>query len=152
MIFWAQWGNPANTLAQYSERARDRLGPVTSSTFGWLRPALVRVRPRLTEVVPTEEGMFVGLEFLSKTLPPEREFVVLARGRDDQWKVLYDTFVNRALIQDGLYNDTADADGDQRRDANRERGGPDPDFVSNELDAAREAGRRQAQRRSGRGR
>lgn len=146
MIFWAQWGNPANTLAQYDELARDRLGAVSPSSFDWLRPTLVKVQPRIIEVVPTEEGVFVGLEFLSKILPPKRESLVLRRARDGQWKVLYDTFINSGLIQYGISNPTGKGEGP----VSEERERTDRASLSIQLVEAREAGRREAQRRRSR--
>lgn len=150
MLFWAQWGNPTNTLAQYDDLVRRRLGGLAASTYSWLRPTLVTLRPRLVEVSPAGEGTFVGLELLSDKSPPRRESFLLRRGRDGDWKILYDTFLDRGFVQYVLYSETGSAASRGEGRATEKAEQTARAYLTIALDEARDEGRREARRRRSR--
>lgn len=150
MLFWAQWGNPTNTLAQYDDLVRRQLGVLAASTYGWLRPTLTQLRPRLIEVSPAREGTFVGLELLSRKSAPRRESFLVRRGKDGDWKILYDTLLDRGFVQYVLYSETGSTvpRGSGRANEKAEQTGRA--YLAIALEEAREAGRGES-REAGRG-
>lgn len=109
MLFWAQWGNPTKTLASFDEDVLKVLDVSVLSTLGWLRPGLLKLQPRIVEVAPEGKTAFVGVEFLSKLSPRRRESFLFRKGRDGEWKILYDTLLDRGLAQYSLYSETGSA-------------------------------------------
>ncbi len=109
MLFWAQWGNPTKTMAEYDDDVRRLLDVSALSTLNWLRPSLLKLQPRIVELAPEGRSTFVGVELLSKLAPPRRESFLLRRGREGEWKIIYDTLLDRGLVQYTLYSETGTA-------------------------------------------
>jgi hypothetical protein len=108
LIFWAQWGNEFGVYDSYDPVParvvgfRDLIG-----SYAAARPGLVTVSPRLVAVRSTSAGAFVALDFLAKDRPPTHDSFVLRRRRG-QWRVLFDTVLERSLAIYAQYRTSSD--------------------------------------------
>jgi hypothetical protein len=96
-LFWAQWGSTPNVLSMYDPRVRRSLGVNAASAYAFLRAQLVTSYPRVVAARKGRAGTFVGVEMFSKNTPVRREsFLLEKRGGD--WRIVYDTLLDRALV------------------------------------------------------
>lgn len=98
LIFWAQWGNLPAVVDLYERTVVATLGVSTlAGTYDYLRPDLLTSQVRVVSTRSSAGGVFVSLKISSTSNPPRHEGFLLVR-RNDVWRVVYDTLLERALV------------------------------------------------------
>lgn len=98
LLFYAQWGSLPNVVEGYAPQVLRRVNAQDiAGAYAMQRPALVALLPRIVGVRKTKEGRFVAVQFVS-TGPPQANSFLLQRTRG-QWKVIYDTVLDRSLAE-----------------------------------------------------
>lgn len=99
LLFFAQWGGLANLKSAYSPAVLDRVNERDlAGAYALQRPALVTVLPRIVAVRKTASGRLVAVRFGSTAGPPSEDSF-LVRRRRGQWRIVYDSLLDRALAQ-----------------------------------------------------
>lgn len=99
LLFWAQWGSPANIAAAYDPGVEHAIG-LTNLLGSWesMRQSILTALPTivLERVEDAGTQASIGLELASTAGPPTRQSFVLRRTAG-KWHVVYDTLVERTL-------------------------------------------------------
>lgn len=99
LLFFAQWGGLPNvTRAYIPEVVRRVTEHDLSGAYALQRSTLATLLPRVIGVRRSTSGRLVAVRFASATGPPVDDSFVLRR-LSGQWKVVHDTFLERALAQ-----------------------------------------------------
>jgi hypothetical protein len=99
LLFWAQWGSPANIAAEYDPGVARLIG-VSNLVGAWesIRQSIVTSLPKIVfeQTNTSKSQAFVGV-LLENTLgAPTRQSFVLRRMAGG-WRIVYDTLLEGAL-------------------------------------------------------
>jgi hypothetical protein len=99
LLFWAQWGSPANIVAEYDPGVARLLG-VSNLVGAWesIRQSIVTSLPKIVfeQTDAAKNQAFVGMLFETTLGPPTRQSFVLRRMAGG-WRIVYDTLLESAL-------------------------------------------------------
>lgn len=99
LLFWAQWGSPANIVAEYDPGVASVLG-VSNLVGAWeaIRQSILLTLPKIVFKRSNAAGnqAFVGLQLETTSGPPARQSFVLRRTSQG-WRIVYDTLLDGAL-------------------------------------------------------
>jgi hypothetical protein len=99
LLFWAQWGSPANIVAEYDPGVA-RAVEVSNLMGAWeaIRPSILLALPKIVFERSNAAGnqAFVGLQLETTSGPPTRQSFVLRRTAQG-WRIVYDTLLAGAL-------------------------------------------------------
>jgi hypothetical protein len=99
LLFWAQWGSPANIAAEYDPSVARLLG-VSNLVGAWesIRQSIVTSLPKIVFEKTSAAGnqAFVGMLFETTLGAPTRQSFVLRRMAGG-WRIVYDTLLEGAL-------------------------------------------------------
>lgn len=99
LLFWAQWGSPANIVAEYDPGVARVVG-VSNVVGVWesIRQSILLALPKIIFERFNSAGnqAFVGLQLETTSGPPARQSFVLRRTAQG-WRVVYDTLLEGAL-------------------------------------------------------
>ncbi len=99
LLFWAQWGSPANIVAEYDPGAALIVG-VSNLVGAWegIRQSILSALPKIVFERSNAAGnqAFVGLQLETTLGPPARQSFVLRRTAQG-WRIVYDTLLDGAL-------------------------------------------------------
>jgi hypothetical protein len=99
LLFWAQWGSPANIAAEYDPGVA-RLISVSNLVGAWesIRQSIVTSLPKIVfeRINAPRNQAFIGLLFETTLGPPTRQSFVLRRMAGG-WRIVYDTLLESAL-------------------------------------------------------
>jgi hypothetical protein len=98
LLFWAQWGSPANIVAEYDPGVARLLG-VSNLVGAWesIRQSIVTSLPKIVfKQTDAANQAFVGMLFETTLGPPTRQSFVLRRMAGG-WRIVYDTLLESAL-------------------------------------------------------
>jgi hypothetical protein len=96
LLFWTQWGNLPSVVDAYDPRIVAAMGVSgITGAYSWLRPQVSTSKARVIQRRRHGSTVFLGVEFLTKDGPVRESFLLRRRG--GQWRILYDTLLERAL-------------------------------------------------------
>jgi hypothetical protein len=99
LLFWAQWGSPANIVAEYDPGIARVLG-VSNLVGAWeaIRQSILTSLPKIVfeHYNAARNQAFVGLQLATTLGPPARQSFVLRRT-PQEWRIVYDTLLAGAL-------------------------------------------------------
>jgi hypothetical protein len=99
LLFWEQWGSPANIVAEYDPGVSRILG-VSNLVGAWeaIRPSILTSLPKIVfeHINAARNQAFVGMQLETTLGPPTRQSFVLRRTPQG-WRIVYDTLLAGAL-------------------------------------------------------
>ena len=117
LFYWAQWGSAPNVASAYDPTIRKRVGVTRIvGAYSQQRASLATSRLRFVESTETSAGTLVSLELLRADGPPARHSFLLRR-RDGNWRVIFDTLLEGALVTyvSSIHSRTAPSEQPDRR-------------------------------------
>jgi hypothetical protein len=99
LLFWAQWGSPANIIAEYDRGVASAIS-VSNVVGAWeaIRQSILTSLPKMVFERSNAAGdeAFVGIKLETILGPPARQSFVLRRTAQG-WRIVYDTLLEGAL-------------------------------------------------------
>jgi hypothetical protein len=99
LLFWAQWGSPANIVAEYDRGVASAVG-VSNVVGAWeaIRQSILTSLPKIVfeQSNAARSQAFVGVQIETSLGPPTRQSFVLRRTAQG-WRIVYDTLLEGAL-------------------------------------------------------
>lgn len=95
--FYGQWGSSVNAVRFYDQRVLRAIGDSSAAgAYVSQRLGMLDSHPKVRSVTRNPAGTLVKVDMLTISGPPRREFFLLRR-QGAGWRIVYDTFLGRAL-------------------------------------------------------